>query len=156
MNCLESTGTLQNSSPLIDPDLFYRYIDLMTNHLGSKISRKRKSLGRIRIQDAVLHIFQRRPLPYSFYTLQSNLRRLIRTDTGPIIYDYFKDQLLKKGMVILRESMKNLKGMFYLFVVKILLQHGQLMCHFSMGCINNKGSALEWTVLIRQFFKIKC
>ncbi|XP_029633071.1 proline-rich protein 5 isoform X5 [Octopus sinensis] len=63
-----------------------------------------------RIQDAVLHIFQRRPLPYSYYTLQSNLRRLIRTDTGPIIYDYFKDQLLKKGMVILRESMKNLKG----------------------------------------------
>ncbi|XP_014789329.1 proline-rich protein 5-like isoform X2 [Octopus bimaculoides] len=110
MNCLESTGTLHNSSPLIDPDLFYRYIDLMTNHLGSKISRKRKSLGRIRIQDAVLHIFQRRPLPYSYYTLQSNLRRLIRTDTGPIIYDYFKDQLLKKGMVILRESMKNLKG----------------------------------------------
>ncbi|GAB1599648.1 proline-rich protein 5-like isoform X2, partial [Argonauta hians] len=62
------------------------------------------------IQDAVLHIFQRRPLPYTYYTLQSNLRRLIRTDTGPIIYDYFKDQLLKKGMVILRESMKNLKG----------------------------------------------
>ncbi|CAE1315237.1 PRR5 [Acanthosepion pharaonis] len=74
------------------------------------IRKNRKSSGLTRIHDAVIHVFQRKALPYSYYTLQSNLRRLIRTDTGPIIYDFFKDQLLKKGMVILRESLKSLKG----------------------------------------------
>lgn len=60
------------------------------------------------IQIAVIQLFQKKKLPEGgLYVLQEHVRELVKTEAGPLIYDYFKDKLLKKGMVILREYMKN-------------------------------------------------
>ncbi|XP_052088720.1 proline-rich protein 5-like isoform X1 [Mytilus californianus] len=60
------------------------------------------------IQIAVIQMFQKKKLQEGeLYTLQEHVRELVKTEAGPLIYDYFKDKLLKKGMVILREYMKN-------------------------------------------------
>ncbi|XP_060073387.1 proline-rich protein 5-like isoform X1 [Ylistrum balloti] len=60
------------------------------------------------IQIAVIQLFQRKKLQEGeLAVLQETLRNLIKSDAGPLIFDYYKDKLLKKGMVILREGMKN-------------------------------------------------
>ncbi|XP_050392406.1 proline-rich protein 5 isoform X2 [Patella vulgata] len=63
------------------------------------------------IQVAVVQIFQKKTLKENeLGKLQSNVRYLTDTEAGPLIFDYYKDQLLKKGMVILREKIKNERG----------------------------------------------
>ncbi|KAK3098919.1 hypothetical protein FSP39_024273 [Pinctada imbricata] len=60
------------------------------------------------IQVAVIQLFQKKKLQeFELASLQESVRNLVDTEAGPLIFDYFKDKLLKKGMVILRECMKN-------------------------------------------------
>ncbi|ESO89355.1 hypothetical protein LOTGIDRAFT_210398 [Lottia gigantea] len=63
------------------------------------------------IQTAIIHLFQNKGLRENeLGKLQENVRYLSDTEAGPLIFDYYKDQLLKKGMVILRERLKNERG----------------------------------------------
>ncbi|XP_046556197.1 proline-rich protein 5-like isoform X2 [Haliotis rubra] len=63
------------------------------------------------IQAAIVQLFQRKKLKENeLGILQENVRYLAGTEAGPLILDYYKDQLLKKGMVIMRESIKNDRG----------------------------------------------
>lgn len=67
------------------------------------------------IQIAVIQLFQKKKLQeYELSVLQENVRNLVKTEAGPLIIDYYKDKLIKKGMVILREGMKNDLGMVLL------------------------------------------
>ncbi|XP_041352583.1 proline-rich protein 5-like isoform X2 [Gigantopelta aegis] len=63
------------------------------------------------IQVAVVQLFQKKKLKENeLGSLQETVRYLSETEMGSLIYDYYKDQLLKKGMVILRENIKNERG----------------------------------------------
>lgn len=63
------------------------------------------------VSAAVVHLFQKKKLQENeLTTLQDAVRNLVSTDAGPLIYDYYKDKLMKKGMVILREKIKSETG----------------------------------------------
>ncbi|KAK7497243.1 hypothetical protein BaRGS_00011537 [Batillaria attramentaria] len=63
------------------------------------------------VQTAIVKLFQHKPLlENELGMLQENVRSLADAEAGSLIYDYYKDQLLKKGMVILREKIKNEQG----------------------------------------------
>ncbi|XP_062601429.1 proline-rich protein 5-like isoform X1 [Saccostrea cucullata] len=67
------------------------------------------------IQIAIIQLFQKKPLQEcELVQIQDNVRNLVDSEAGPLIYDFFKDKLLKKGMVILREFMKNDLGLVLL------------------------------------------
>ncbi|XP_076466836.1 uncharacterized protein LOC143298055 isoform X2 [Babylonia areolata] len=63
------------------------------------------------VQAAIIKLFQRKNLKeHELSTLQDTIRALCDAEAGSLIYEYYKDQLLKKGMVILREKIKNEQG----------------------------------------------
>ncbi|KAL8581928.1 hypothetical protein ACOMHN_010302 [Nucella lapillus] len=63
------------------------------------------------VQAAIIKLFQRNPLKENeLGTLQESVRALSAAEAGSLIYEYYKDQILKKGMVILREKIKNDQG----------------------------------------------
>nr|XP_034334164.1 proline-rich protein 5 isoform X2 [Crassostrea gigas]XP_034334165.1 proline-rich protein 5 isoform X2 [Crassostrea gigas]XP_034334166.1 proline-rich protein 5 isoform X2 [Crassostrea gigas]XP_034334167.1 proline-rich protein 5 isoform X2 [Crassostrea gigas] len=67
------------------------------------------------IQVAIVQLFQKKPLQEcELVQIQDSVRNLVESEAGPLIYDFFKDKLLKKGMVILREFMKNDLGLVLL------------------------------------------
>lgn len=62
------------------------------------------------VQLAVVQLFQKKKLQENeLHNLQENIRHLNK-ECGPLMYDYYKDKLMKKGMVILREAVKREKG----------------------------------------------
>jgi len=63
------------------------------------------------ISSAIIHLFQRKPLKEDELGLvQQHVRFLINSEAGSLVHEYFKDQLLRKGMIILREHIKNEEG----------------------------------------------
>ncbi|XP_045197883.2 proline-rich protein 5-like [Mercenaria mercenaria] len=63
------------------------------------------------VSAAVVHLFQKKKLHENeLTTLQEAVRNLMTTEAAPLIYDYYKDKLIKKGMVILREKIKHETG----------------------------------------------
>ncbi|XP_045197874.2 proline-rich protein 5-like isoform X2 [Mercenaria mercenaria] len=64
------------------------------------------------VSAAVVHLFQKKKLQENeLSTLQESIRNLMTTEAAPLIYDYYKDKLIRKGMVILRENIKHETGM---------------------------------------------
>ncbi|XP_052285420.1 proline-rich protein 5-like isoform X1 [Dreissena polymorpha] len=56
---------------------------------------------------AIVHLFQKKKLQESeLSSLQESVRNLLKSEAGPLVYDFYKDKLVKKGMVILREKIK--------------------------------------------------
>ncbi|XP_064617941.1 proline-rich protein 5-like isoform X2 [Liolophura sinensis] len=92
------------------------------SNLGTDSSVKNELLESV--QTAIVQLFQKKRLATELHILQENVRRLTKTDSSPPIYDYFKEKLLRKGMVILRESMKNQTG------ASLLEKLGQQWSHF--------------------------
>ncbi|KAL4233125.1 Proline rich 5 like [Mactra antiquata] len=86
------------------------------SHIGRSIFSSRNSLPLKNadfesISAAVVHLFQKKKLQENeLPTLQESVRNLMTTDAGPLVYDYYKDKLMKKGMVILREKIKQETG----------------------------------------------
>ncbi|XP_070188549.1 proline-rich protein 5-like isoform X2 [Littorina saxatilis] len=77
----------------------------------SPVEAARKAETLEGVQAAIIKLFQRKPLKENeLGTLQESVRALSEAEAGALIYDYYKDQLLKKGMVILREKIKNEQG----------------------------------------------
>ncbi|XP_045197887.2 proline-rich protein 5-like isoform X2 [Mercenaria mercenaria] len=63
------------------------------------------------VSAAVIHLFQKKKLQENeLTTLQEAVRNLMTTEAGPLMFNYYKDKLLKKGMVILREKIKHETG----------------------------------------------
>ncbi|KAH9504720.1 Proline-rich protein 5 [Bulinus truncatus] len=63
------------------------------------------------ISSSIIHLFQRKPLKDNeLGILQEHVRFLINSEAGGLVQEYYKDQLLRKGMIILREKIKNEQG----------------------------------------------
>ncbi|XP_060593546.1 proline-rich protein 5-like [Ruditapes philippinarum] len=64
------------------------------------------------VSTAIIHLFQKKKLQENELSiLQESVRNLTTTEAGPLIYDYYKDKLIKKGMVIIREQIKHETGL---------------------------------------------
>ncbi|CAL1533741.1 unnamed protein product [Lymnaea stagnalis] len=77
------------------------------------------------ISSAIIHLFQRKPLKDNeLGVLQEHVRFLINSEAGGLVHEYYKDQLLRKGMIILREKIKNEQGL------ELLKQLGETWDYF--------------------------
>ncbi|RDD45850.1 Proline-rich protein 5-like [Trichoplax sp. H2] len=60
---------------------------------------------------SITTLFQKRSSSYiSFDQVLEKVRLILNSETGNLLYDYYQDHLLKKGMIILREEVKDLTG----------------------------------------------
>ncbi|MBN3270987.1 PRR5L protein, partial [Polyodon spathula] len=63
------------------------------------------------VQTAVIKVFQGGGLQTSeLYTLNESIRRLLKTELGSFISDYFQNQLLSKGLVHIAEKIQLYQG----------------------------------------------
>ncbi|XP_051976285.1 proline-rich protein 5 [Xyrauchen texanus] len=63
------------------------------------------------IHNAVIAVFQRRDLGENeLYTLNEGVRQLLKTELGSFFTEYLQNQLLTKGMVILRDKIRFYEG----------------------------------------------
>ncbi|XP_056095901.1 proline-rich protein 5 isoform X1 [Rhinichthys klamathensis goyatoka] len=65
----------------------------------------------ISIHNAVISVFQRRDLGENeLYVLNEGVRQLLKTELGSFFTEYLQNQLLTKGMVILRDKIRFYEG----------------------------------------------
>uniref|UniRef100_W5NJX9 Proline rich 5a (renal) n=1 Tax=Lepisosteus oculatus TaxID=7918 RepID=W5NJX9_LEPOC len=63
------------------------------------------------IHNAVIAVFQKKGLADNeLYTLNEGVRRLLKTELGSFFTEYLQNQLLTKGMVILRDKIRFYEG----------------------------------------------
>uniref|UniRef100_A0A3Q2D259 Proline rich 5 n=1 Tax=Cyprinodon variegatus TaxID=28743 RepID=A0A3Q2D259_CYPVA len=63
------------------------------------------------IQNAVISVFQKKELGVNeLYTLNEGVRQLLKTELGSFFTEYLQNQLLTKGMVILRDKIRFYEG----------------------------------------------
>ncbi|NWI95839.1 PRR5L protein, partial [Pitta sordida] len=65
------------------------------------------------VQTAVINVFKGRGLQNNeLYTLNENIRRLLKSELGSFITDYFQNQLLAKGLLFMEEKVKLCEGKY--------------------------------------------
>ncbi|NXO00245.1 PRR5L protein, partial [Rhinopomastus cyanomelas] len=63
------------------------------------------------VQTAVINVFKGGGLQNNdLYTLNENVRRLLKSELGSFVTDYFQNQLLAKGLLFLEEKVKLCEG----------------------------------------------
>ncbi|XP_076877737.1 proline-rich protein 5a isoform X2 [Brachyhypopomus gauderio] len=63
------------------------------------------------IHSAVIGVFQKKGLAHNeLYTLNEGVRQLLKTELGSFFTEYLQNQLLTKGMVILRDKIRFYEG----------------------------------------------
>uniref|UniRef100_A0A8C6MMZ6 Proline rich 5 n=1 Tax=Moschus moschiferus TaxID=68415 RepID=A0A8C6MMZ6_MOSMO len=63
------------------------------------------------IHNGVIAVFQRKGLPdQELFSLNEGVRQLLKTELGSFFTDYLQNQLLTKGMVILRDKIRFYEG----------------------------------------------
>ncbi|XP_062931023.1 proline-rich protein 5 [Cynocephalus volans] len=63
------------------------------------------------IHDGVIAVFQRKGLPdQELFSLNEGVRQLLKTELGSFFTEYLQNQLLTKGMVILRDKIRFYEG----------------------------------------------
>ncbi|XP_053318693.1 rho GTPase-activating protein 8 isoform X3 [Spea bombifrons] len=63
------------------------------------------------IQNGVISVFQKKGLPdHELYNLNEGVRQLLKTELGSFFTEYLQNQLLTKGMVILRDKIRFYEG----------------------------------------------
>ncbi|KAF7707557.1 proline-rich protein 5a isoform X2 [Silurus meridionalis] len=63
------------------------------------------------IHNAVIGVFQKKGLAdHELYTLNEGVRQLLKTELGSFFTEYLQNQLLTKGMVILRDKIRFYEG----------------------------------------------
>ncbi|XP_068801612.1 proline-rich protein 5-like isoform X1 [Struthio camelus] len=63
------------------------------------------------VQTAVINVFKGGGLQNNeLYTLNENIRRLLKSELGSFITDYFQNQLLAKGLLFIEEKVKLCEG----------------------------------------------
>ncbi|XP_071414758.1 proline-rich protein 5-like isoform X2 [Pithys albifrons albifrons] len=66
---------------------------------------------RLGVQTAVINVFKGGGLQNNeLYTLNENIRRLLKSELGSFITDYFQNQLLVKGLLFMEEKVKLCEG----------------------------------------------
>ncbi|XP_053109047.1 proline-rich protein 5 isoform X1 [Hemicordylus capensis] len=65
------------------------------------------------IHNGVIAVFQRKGLPeHELYNLNEGVRQLLKTEMGSFFTEYLQNQLLTKGMVILRDKIRFYEDIF--------------------------------------------
>ncbi|NWS18740.1 PRR5L protein, partial [Pachyramphus minor] len=65
------------------------------------------------VQTAVINVFKGGGLQNNeLYTLNENIRRLLKSELGSFITDYFQNQLLAKGLLFMEEKVKMCEGKY--------------------------------------------
>ncbi|NWQ65094.1 PRR5L protein, partial [Neopipo cinnamomea] len=65
------------------------------------------------VQTAVINVFKGGGLQNNeLYTLNENIRRLLKSELGSFITDYFQNQLLAKGLLFMEEKVKLCEGKY--------------------------------------------
>ncbi|NXP06575.1 PRR5L protein, partial [Thinocorus orbignyianus] len=65
------------------------------------------------VQTAVINVFKGGGLQSNeLYTLNENIRRLLKSELGSFITDYFQNQLLVKGLLFIEEKVKLCEGKY--------------------------------------------
>uniref|UniRef100_A0A8D0P9U3 Uncharacterized protein n=1 Tax=Sus scrofa TaxID=9823 RepID=A0A8D0P9U3_PIG len=63
------------------------------------------------IHNGVIAVFQRKGLPdQELFSLNEGVRQLLKTELGSFFTEYLQNQLLTKGMVILRDKIRFYEG----------------------------------------------
>ncbi|KAJ7344627.1 hypothetical protein JRQ81_000577 [Phrynocephalus forsythii] len=76
------------------------------------------------IQAAVINVFKGGGLQNNeLYTLNENVRRLLKSELGSFITDYFQNQLLAKGLLFIEEKVKMSEGEHRIHVLSEIWDH---------------------------------
>ncbi|OCT82004.1 proline-rich protein 5-like isoform X1 [Xenopus laevis] len=76
------------------------------------------------VQTAVINVFRGGGLQANeLYTLNENIRHLLKSDLGPFITDYFQNQLLAKGLTYMEEKVKLYEGENRIVILSELWDH---------------------------------
>ncbi|KAG8438318.1 hypothetical protein GDO86_008846 [Hymenochirus boettgeri] len=76
------------------------------------------------VQIAVIKVFRGDGLQVNeLYTLNENIRHLLKSELGPFITDYFQNQLLTKGLVFMEEKVKLYEGENCVAILSELWDH---------------------------------
>ncbi|XP_018112808.1 proline-rich protein 5-like isoform X3 [Xenopus laevis] len=76
------------------------------------------------VQTAVINVFRGGGLQVNeLYTLNENIRHLLKSDLGPFITDYFQNQLLAKGLTYMEEKVKLYEGENRIAILSELWDH---------------------------------
>ncbi|XP_041131267.1 proline-rich protein 5-like isoform X2 [Polyodon spathula] len=85
--------------------------DLPRFHAARQALQLNNSTAWNSVQTAVIKVFQGGGLQTSeLYTLNESIRRLLKTELGSFISDYFQNQLLSKGLVHIAEKIQLCQG----------------------------------------------
>lgn len=76
------------------------------------------------VQTAVLKVFQEGELLNNeLYTLNENIRHLLKSELGSFITDYFQNQLLAKGLLLLKEKVIHCEGDSRIVILSEIWDH---------------------------------
>lgn len=78
------------------------------------------------LQRVIVGLFQKKEatlVPGELSNLHDNIRNILVSKAGPFIFDYYKQELLPRGMIILREEIKREEGDTLLKMLEITWQH---------------------------------
>ncbi|NXO82740.1 PRR5L protein, partial [Sitta europaea] len=76
------------------------------------------------VQTAVINVFKGGGLQNNeLYTLNENIRRLLKSELGSFITDYFQNQLLAKGLLFMEEKVKLCEGEDRIHVLSEVWDH---------------------------------
>ncbi|XP_037316508.2 proline-rich protein 5-like isoform X1 [Pungitius pungitius] len=85
--------------------------DECNRHIGTQQRRAGANATWNGIHNAVISVFQRKDLGENeLYTLNEGVRQLLKTELGCFFTEYLQNQLLTKGMVILRDKIHFYEG----------------------------------------------
>lgn len=76
------------------------------------------------VQNAVINVFKGGGLQANeLYTLNENIRQLLKSELGAFITDYFQNQLLSKGLAFMEEKVKLYEGENRVLILSELWDH---------------------------------
>uniref|UniRef100_A0A8C8RSU7 Proline rich 5 like n=1 Tax=Pelusios castaneus TaxID=367368 RepID=A0A8C8RSU7_9SAUR len=76
------------------------------------------------VQTAVINVFKGGGLQNNeLYTLNENIRRLLKSELGSFITDYFQNQLLAKGLLFIEEKVKLCEGEDRIYTLSEIWDH---------------------------------
>ncbi|KAM9301458.1 proline-rich protein 5-like [Gastrophryne carolinensis] len=98
--------------------------DLPRFYAGRQVLQLNSSALWNSVQNAVINVFKGGGLQANeLYTLNQNVRQLLKSELGSFITDYFQNQLLSKGMAFMEEKVKLYEGENRVMIMAELWDH---------------------------------
>ncbi|CAI9544581.1 unnamed protein product [Staurois parvus] len=98
--------------------------DLPRFYAGRQVLQLNSSVLWNSVQNAVINVFKGGGLQANeLYTLNENVRQLLKSELGSFITDYFQNQLLSKGLAFMEEKVKLYEGENRVMILAELWDH---------------------------------